>query len=262
MAVRGSRFSDQVIRIVLTAEGARLLKLRGLALHTSARWRLLTGARKAIDMNAVIFGITGYAGSAIAGELLSRGHRVTGVARNISGAPVGIETREGSLHDADFVRSVVEGADAVVLAVRATSVAQDGPELPAAVETMLPRIMMEGARLGVVGGAGTLRVAGGARVMDSVDFLPAWRPEAEAQQKTLSVLLAADKDLDWFYVSPSAVFGSHAPGERTGKYRTGTDDLLVDADGSSHISGADYALAFVDELENPRHRRQRFTVGY
>ena len=72
----------------------------------------------------------------------------------------------------------------------------------------------------------------------------------------------ADESLDWFYVSPSALFGAHAPGERTGEYRTGTDELLVDSEGRSHISGADYALAFVDELENPRHRRERFTVGH
>lgn len=213
-------------------------------------------------VNAVVFGVTGFAGKAITVELLARGHQVTGVARTISDLPAGVDGQQGSLHDAEFVRSVTRGADVIILAVRATLVAEDGATLPAAVAAILPLIMSAGARLGVVGGAGTLRVPGGGRVMDSENFLPAWRPEAEAQEATLEVLAESDSALDWFYVSPSAVFGAHAPGERTGSYRTDNDNLLVDADGNSQISGADYAIAFVDEIERPRYRRTRFTVGY
>lgn len=213
-------------------------------------------------MNSVVFGVTGYAGGAIARELLARGHSVTGAARNSGPVPAGVVAVEGSLHDPAFVDRIVQGADAVVLAVRATSVAQDGAELQDVVERILPSIERSGALLGVVGGSGTLRrPETGELVMDGAEFQAAWRPEADAQAATLEVLRAAPQSLRWFYLSPSALFGAQVPGERSARYELGKDELVIGADGRSFVSGADYAAAFVDELETPRHLGRRFTVG-
>lgn len=110
----------------------------------------------------------------------------------------------------------------------------------------------------VVGGAGSLEVAPGKRLLDSPDFPAAYRAEAEGGAAFLA-RLKQEQALDWTFLSPSADF--HA-GERTGRFRLGTDQLLVAADGRSHISFEDFAVALVDEVEAPRHSRARFTVGY
>jgi putative NADH-flavin reductase len=109
----------------------------------------------------------------------------------------------------------------------------------------------------VVGGAASLFVAPGQRLLDQPDFPDAYKPEASAGAAFLEALRGAD-DLEWTYLSPSAVF---VPGERTGKFRLGTDELLVSDHGST-ISFEDYAVALVDEIERPAHVRRRFTVGY
>lgn len=98
--------------------------------------------------------------------------------------------------------------------------------------------------------------------MDTPQFHDDWKPEALAHAKVLDALRDAPAELDWFYVSPAALFGSFAPGEATGSYRTGGDVLVTKDDGSSEISGADYALAFVDEIEQRNHVRERFTTGH
>lgn len=113
-------------------------------------------------------------------------------------------------------------------------------------------------RLMVVGGAGSLEVAPGLALMDTPEFPEAYKPEARGGREFLEAL-HAEKTLDWVFLSPSAEF---EPGERSGKYRLGGDQLLVDAKGRSWISMEDYAIAFADELEDPKHSRQRFTVGY
>ena len=126
-----------------------------------------------------------------------------------------------------------------------------------------PHILIDAVRTAgvkrylVVGGAGSLEVAPGQILLDQPDFPAAYKPEAAAGAAFLNLLRRTD-DLDWTFLSPSALF---EPGERTGKFRLGTDQLLTTPQGSS-ISFEDYAIAFVDELENPRHVRQRFTVGY
>ena len=113
-------------------------------------------------------------------------------------------------------------------------------------------------RLLVVGGAGSLEVAPGVQLVDTPDFPEAYKPEALAGRDFLNVL-RDERELDWTFPSPSALF---VPGERSGQFRLGTDGLLVGANGESKISMEDYPIALVDELENPRHSRQRFTVGY
>jgi len=212
-------------------------------------------------MKVIIFGATGYVGGAIAAELNSRGHEVIGVARAVSTVPSGVEPAEGSIHDPAFVRRVTEGADAIVVAIPARPI--DGKGLVDAVPSLLEVAADRELRLGIVGGAGGLNVApGGPRLVDGADFPEIYKPESLASIAALTALGASGTSVDWFYLSPSAEFGSYNPGEATGAYRVADDELLVGTDGHSFISGADFATAFVDELETPAHHRQRFTVGY
>ncbi|MGW0892376.1 NAD(P)-dependent oxidoreductase [Saccharopolyspora sp. NPDC002578] len=215
-------------------------------------------------MRIVLFGATGYAGGRILAEALSRGHEVVGVARDVSGLAErrGLTARAGSMHDADFVVDVTRDADAVLIATPGRPL-EGGKKLLDAVPALFDAARKNGFRLGVVGGAGSLRVAeGGPRVIDTPEFPEEFKLEASSHAEVLDALREAPQEVDWFYVSPPAVFGSYVPGERTGGYRVGGDVLLSDADGRSTIGGDDYALAFVDELDRPAHRRTRFTVAY
>ena len=203
-------------------------------------------------MKIALIGISGRVGWRLAAELLQRGHAVTGIARDVSN----IEPRPNlSLEAVDANRTeslvpLLEGHDVVVSSSRFVST--DPRAVIAAVKkAQVPRLM-------VVGGAGSLEVAPGVALKDTPEFPEAYKPEARAGSEFLEAL-RAEKTLDWVFLSPSAEF---EPGERTGKYRLGGDQLLVDAQGRSWISMEDYAIAFVDELENPGHSRQRFTVGY
>ncbi|WP_375432197.1 NAD(P)-dependent oxidoreductase [uncultured Friedmanniella sp.] len=211
----------------------------------------------------VIFGGTGYAGSAIAREALSRGIAVTAVARDTSKLePVeGLTLAPGDAFDADVVAAVTKGADVIVVALHA--VQADGTELKDKFQQFLDAAAAVGARLGIVGGAGSLLVAdGGPALFDTPAFPDAFKPEAKSHAQILDSLRAGGTDVDWFYVSPAASFGSYNPGERRGTYRSTDDVLLTDADGNSDISGEDYAIAFVDEVEDPKHHQARFGVAY
>ncbi len=138
----------------------------------------------------------------------------------------------------------------------------DGRGLETAVPALLAVADANGARLGVVGGAASLRVAEGGPLVIDAGFPDEYRAEAEAHARVLDALKSADTTVDWFYLSPPGNFGAHHPGTKTGTFRLGTDVILIDADGSSDISGADFATAFADELDQPTHHRTRFTVGY
>jgi hypothetical protein len=210
----------------------------------------------------VVFGATGYAGGRITDEALRRGHSVVGVARKAEGLPEGVEARAGSMHDAGFVADVTRGADVIVVATPGRA-DDEGRRLLDAVPTLVDAARAAGARLSFVGGAGSLHVAeGGPRLIDTPDFPDAYKPEAGSHADVLAALRALPEDVDWFYVSPAAEFGAWNAGERTGEFRVGGDVLLSDAAGHSGISGADYAIAFVDEIDEPKHRRARFTVAY
>ncbi len=203
-------------------------------------------------MNVVLIGVSGRVGSRLLAELLQRGHQVTGIARDTSKV---ISRPRLVLQNADANRPaqlvpLMTGHDAVLSAMK--FVTTDAATLIAAVKRATV------ARLLVVGGAGSLEVKPGKLLLAAPDFPAAWMPEAEGGRKFLD-LLRNERDLDWTFLSPSAEF---APGERTGKFRLGGDQLLVDAHGRSWISMEDYAIAFVDELERPNHSRRRFTVGY
>ncbi|MDX6914175.1 NAD(P)-dependent oxidoreductase [Pectobacterium carotovorum] len=198
-----------------------------------------------------LIGASGDAGSRILKELSDRGHTVTAIARHpekIASLP-NVTAKQGDALDKDALVALFKGHDAVVSAVKFGS--SDPATLIAAVKAAGVK------RYLVVGGAGSLEIAPGQRLIDQPDFPDAYRPEASRGAAFLD-LLKQEKDLDWSFLSPSAEF---VPGQRTGTFRLGKDTLLSTDKGSS-ISFEDYAAALVDEIENPAHSRQRFTVGY
>lgn len=203
-------------------------------------------------MKIAILGATGRVGSRVADEALRRGHAVTALARHAGtlAARDRLVTRDIDAADGPAIVAAIAGHDAMVSAM---------PFRLADPEALVSLTKKAGVpRLVVVGGAGSLFVAPGMQLMDTPDFPEAYRIEAAAGRDFLAVL-NQEVELDWTFVSPSALL---EPGERTGRYRVGKDDLLVDGSGRSWISMEDYAIALVDELERPAHSRQRFTVGY
>jgi putative NADH-flavin reductase len=212
-------------------------------------------------MKIVLYGSRGTLGQHILKETLVRGHPVTIVLRKpallVEGASPGVRVIQGDALDPASVTSAVAGSDVVISAIGPS---QDGsPEmLVQAAKALVEGVKQAGAgRLLVVGGAGSLQVAPGKLLLDSPEFNPAWRPTALAHKNALEVYRRAP--IDWTFLSPASWIG---PGPRTGHYRTGLEDLLVDADGQSRISIEDFAVALLDEVEHPAHLRQRFTVGY
>ncbi len=198
-----------------------------------------------------LIGASGAAGSRILKELSDRGHSITAIARNperIAALP-GVTPLKGDVFDGSALSSILRGHDAVISSVHFTASA--------------PAILIQAVRDAavsrylVVGGAGSLEVAPGQRLVDQPDFPQAYKAEATRGAEFLD-WLRATTDLDWTFLSPSALF---IAGERTGKFRLGRDQLLSTAAGSS-ISFEDFAVALVNELEQPEHIRQRFTVGY
>jgi len=203
-------------------------------------------------MKIVLIGVTGNVGTRLTAELLRRGHQVTGIARNPSMAASrpGLSVKEGDVKDEAKLAQLLRGHDVVIHSVKFESTD---------VNSVIGATKKAGVRrLLVVGGAGSLEVAPGLQLLDAPDFPAIYKAEAQAGREFLTVL-RGEKELDWTYVSPSAFF---APGERTGKFRIGQDQLLVSSSGESKISMEDFAIAFADEIEQPKHSRQRFTVGY
>ena len=199
-----------------------------------------------------IIGATGRAGSQLLEEALRRGHSVVAIARD----PSRLQGREGvtveafDAKDSAALQAAVAGVDAVLSAAHFSTI-----EAHAIIE---PVKRAGVKRLLVVGGAGSLLLPSGHRVIDSPDFPEAYKAEASAGVRFLEVL-RQEQNLDWTFLSPSAEF---VEGERSGHYTLGKDHLLIGADGKSWITFADYAIAMLDELEKPAHSRARFTVGY
>ena len=200
-----------------------------------------------------IIGATGRAGSQLLEEALRRGHSVTAIARHASDKLAGrdrVTAVDLDVLDAAALAKAVAGHDAVFSAAHFATVPP---------EAVIGPVKQAGApRLLVVGGAGSLLVPGGVRVIDTPDFPEAYKAEAAAGGRFLDAL-RAEPALNWTFLSPSAEFVEDA---RTGQFRLGQDDLLVSAEGRSWISFADFAIALLNEFEQPRHARQRFTVGY
>ena len=202
-------------------------------------------------MKIALVGASGNAGSRILKELSDRGHGVTAIARNperIAALP-GVTAVKSDVADKSGLAALLKGHDAVVSSVR---FAEGSPTL------LLEAVRAAGVRRYlVVGGAASLEVAAGQRLLDTPNFPAAYKAEATAAAAYLDMLRGVT-DLDWTFLSPSALF---VAGERTGKFRLGKDALLTGEKGST-VSFEDYAIALVDEIERPRHLRQRFTVGY
>ena len=199
-----------------------------------------------------IIGATGRAGSQLLEEALRRGHSVTAIARNTDkmAARPNVTIKQVDALDADALQQAISGNDVVISAAHFATLpasAVIGPVKKAGVKRLL-----------VVGGAGSLLLPGGGRVIDSEGFPEEYKTEASAGAVFLQNL-RQEQQLDWTFVSPSAEF---VEGERTGTFRIGQDDLLVSAQGRSWITFADYAIALLDEVETPKHSQQRFTVGY
>lgn len=209
----------------------------------------------------VVLGGTGYAGRHIVAEAVSRGHDVVAVARKAPSDPVESATYvQASVLDVDGLAEVLEGADNVIFAVSARGDMADASV--DALRRLATALTGTGTRLGAIGGAmGSLAAPGGPRLWD-LGVPEEYRHEAQAGMDTLDLLEKSDAGLDWFLIHPPQEFGAWVPGERTGHYRDGGDVVVRDADGRSYISGADFAVAFVDEIERRTHHRQRFTVGY
>ncbi|BFT59309.1 NAD(P)H-binding protein [Pseudomonas moorei] len=199
-----------------------------------------------------IIGATGRAGSQLLEEALRRGHSVTAIARDTSkiGPRAGVVSQNVDALDSAALQAAVAGHDVVISAAHFSTLpasAVIGPVKKAGVNRLL-----------VVGGAGSLLLPDGTRVIDSKGFPAEYKAEAGAGAEFLENL-RQEQDLDWTFLSPSAEF---VEGKRTGKFRIGKDDLLVSSEGRSWITFADYAIAMLDEVDAPKHIRQRFTVGY
>ena len=203
-------------------------------------------------MKIAIIGATGNVGTRLVNEALSRHHAVTAIARDTSKLTrrTGLSATLGDVTKPDALLPLLKGHDAIISSLRFQGI--DSQQLiDLARSSGVKRFL-------VVGGAASLEIAPGQILLDSPHFPPAYKPEASAAKAFLDTLRNV-KDLDWTFLSPSAFFG---PGERTGKFRLADNTLLTAADGKSSISYEDYAVAMFDEIENPRHIRARFTVGY
>ena len=208
-------------------------------------------------MNITLFGATGNAGSRILKELLARGHQVTAVVRDPAKLPsqAGLTVRKGNLSEVGQI-AAVRGTEAVISAY--------GPglnspgDLVEATKRLVAGLKQAGVhRLLMVGGAGSLEVSPGVQLIDSGSLPEEWKPIALAHREALEILKAST--LDWTSVCPAAYF---EPGQRTGVFRLGKDNLVSNEKGESRISMEDFAIALVDELERHAHPRQRFSVGY
>lgn len=199
-----------------------------------------------------LIGASGKIGSKIAAELLSRGHTVTGIARN----PEKISTQKGLTAVAgDFTNpqglaNTLKGHDAIISAASF---------LPGQAENLIASVRGSGVkRFLMVGGAASLQTDDGRKVIDTIQLPDAWKAPVMEGIRTLGLLRGVN-DVDWTFFSPAVQIG---PGERTGKFRLGKEQVVKDAEGNSKISYDDYAIAMVDELERGQHIKGRFTIGY
>lgn len=217
--------------------------------------------------NVVLIGASGFVGSAILNEALNRGHKVTAVVLNPEKITVKNDNLTVVKADAtvpDTLAKIAAGKDAIISAYN------PGWGNPRQYEETLenyPKIV-EGAkrsgvkRLLIVGGAGTLFVKPGVRLVDTGTLPEAWMPGVKSLGEFYLNDLMKEKDIDWIFFSPAGNLGNMGPGVRTGKYRLGKDDMLFDEKGESFISVEDYAVAMIDELEQENHHYERFTAAY
>lgn len=214
--------------------------------------------------NVLLIGATGFVGSAVLNELVSRGNKVTTVVRNIEKLAKSdlVNAVKEDVANVDAIAKLAEGKDAIISAYNP---GWTNPDIATLITENYPKILEAAKKSGVerlliVGGAGTLFCAPGLRVVDSgaipEEIMGGVRPLGDFYLNTLM----NENDIDWVFFSPAGVFDQE--GKKTGNYRLGKDDLIVDTEGNSHISVQDYADAMVNELEKPAHHKERFTIGY
>jgi uncharacterized protein len=211
------------------------------------------------SLNIALFGATGMIGSRIAAEAARRGHRVSALVRQPERVAAGanIVASKADVLDAASIAAAVRGHDVVASAYAPPH--DRLADLLIASRALVAGLHTAGLkRLVVVGGAGSLEVAPGQQLVDSESFPAAWKGIALAHREAFDYYRTV-ADLDWTFFAPAAMI---APGERTGQFRTGATALIADAKGESRISAEDYAVAFVDELEQGRFVRQIATVAY
>ena len=214
--------------------------------------------------NLVLIGASGFVGSAILKEALDRGHKVTALVRHpekISLVNKNLIVKQGDASFVDTVSSVSKNADVVISAYNP---GWKNPDI--AVETTRTyKAIIEGVRqaevkrLLVVGGAGSLFISPGKRLMDTGSMPESFLPAVRALADIYLIDLMAEKNIDWVFFSPA---GDLHQGKRTGIFRLGKDDLVVNEKGESKISVQDYAVAMLDEINKPAHHQERFTIGY
>lgn len=212
-------------------------------------------------MKIALFGASGNIGRRIVGEALERGHVVTGLERNPKRVTLRHERLAVATADvtrAEEVARAASGHDAIVSAVGPSGRADAAMLIDAAHALVAGARRAKVPRIVVIGGAGSLEVKSGQKLLATRDFPSAWKPAALAHRDALTFFRSVS-DLDWTYVSPAAFV---VPGRTTRRFRIGGDQLLVDEQGKCHISTEDLSVAILDELERPAHVRERITVAY
>lgn len=213
-------------------------------------------------MKLAIIGATGFVGSAILGEALERGHTVTAIVRHVEKLPerARLTPAMADVYDQSSLIPLLSGQDAVISAfnpgwsnpdIRRLFVAGTKNIIDAAKQAGVKRLL-------IVGGGGSLEVAPGVQLLDTPAFPEMYKEGALGIREVLG-LIRQEQKLDWTYLSPAIML---TPGVRTGQYRLGTDSPVWYSPDESKITTADLAVAILDEIENPRHIRMRFTVGY
>lgn len=213
-------------------------------------------------MKIALIGATGYVGAPLLQEALNRGHQVTALVRHpekLSAHPQ-LTALQADVHDASALAEQLRGHDIVISAFNpGWGVADIRQQFIAGSRAIIAASKQAGVkRLLVVGGAGSLYVAPGLQLIDTPDFPDAYKEGAEGARQALD-MLRSEQELEWTFVSPAALL---VPGPRTGKFRLGNDELLMNGDEPGSISVADLAVALIDEAQQPQHVRQRFTLAY
>lgn len=211
-------------------------------------------------MKIVLFGATGNIGNVILDEALARGHEVTAVVRDpakLATKNPKLEVVKGDVADATSLAPALAGADADIASLNDHATPANVPKQATALLDALAAAGVK--RFAWVGGAGSLETAPGVRVIDDPNFPEAWKTSANSQIEALKAFRGSDASVDWTYISPAAEI---APGERKGSFRVGGDQLLVDADGHSRISTADFAIGVLDRIEKGDAVKKRVTFAY
>ena len=201
-------------------------------------------------MRIAIYGASGMVGSRIAAEAVARGHQVTGISRGGTSTADGVTARRGDASDPGLAAEIASEHDVVVSALGPSRTEPDEGRFLRTVRNLVDNL--GDARLIVVGGAGSLEVDG-VRLVDLPDFPEPYKPESLASAEVLAYLRGLPDGPDWTYLSPAPEI---TPGERTGSYQ-----VALDTPAGDRVSAEDFAVALLDEIENPRHRRVRFTVA-